>query len=37
VRAHPQQVDDETSDKVLIATIADPEGNAITLVEQRRG
>jgi glyoxylase I family protein len=33
----PSAIDDETSDKVLIATIADPEGNAITLVEQRRG
>jgi predicted enzyme related to lactoylglutathione lyase len=30
-------VDDTTSDRVLIATIADPEGNAITLVEQRGG
>jgi predicted enzyme related to lactoylglutathione lyase len=30
-------VDATTSDKVLIATIADPEGNAITLVEQRPG
>jgi len=29
-------LDDQTSDKVLIATIADPEGNTITLVEQRR-
>jgi predicted enzyme related to lactoylglutathione lyase len=28
-------LDDTTSDKVLIATTADPEGNAITLVEQR--
>lgn len=27
-------LDDKTSDKVLIAT--DPEGNAITLVEQRQ-
>ena len=33
----PSAVDDATSDKVLIATIADPEGNAITLVEQRPG
>lgn len=33
----PSPVDDTTSDKVLIATVADPEGNAITLVEQRRG
>jgi hypothetical protein len=28
-------LDDTTSDKVLIATASDPEGNAITLVEQR--
>lgn len=28
-------LDDTTSDKGLIATTADPEGNAITLVEQR--
>ncbi|MGH2963064.1 MAG: hypothetical protein ACRDL3_12855 [Solirubrobacterales bacterium] len=28
-------LDDTTSDKVLIAMTADPEGNAITLVEQR--
>jgi hypothetical protein len=28
-------LDDATSDKVLIATPTDPEGNAITLVEQR--
>jgi predicted enzyme related to lactoylglutathione lyase len=28
-------LDDTTSDKVLIATATDPEGNAITLVEQR--
>jgi predicted enzyme related to lactoylglutathione lyase len=28
-------VDDTTSDKVLFATSSDPEGNAITLVEQR--
>jgi hypothetical protein len=28
-------LDDTTSDRVLIATTADPEGNAITLVEQR--
>jgi hypothetical protein len=26
---------DSTSDKVLIASTADPDGNAITLVEQR--
>jgi predicted enzyme related to lactoylglutathione lyase len=29
------QVDDTTSEKMLIATTTDPEGNAITLVEQR--
>jgi len=28
-------LDDTTSDKVLIAATTDPEGNAITLVEQR--
>ncbi len=28
-------LDDTTSEKVLIATTTDPEGNAITLVEQR--
>jgi hypothetical protein len=28
-------LDDATSDNVLIATATDPEGNAITLVEQR--
>jgi predicted enzyme related to lactoylglutathione lyase len=28
-------LDDKTSEKVLIATTTDPEGNAITLVEQR--
>jgi catechol-2,3-dioxygenase len=28
-------MDDTTSDKVLFATVTDPEGNAITLVEQR--
>lgn len=33
----PSAIEDTTSDKALIATIADPEGNAITLVEQRRG
>jgi predicted enzyme related to lactoylglutathione lyase len=32
----PSAIDDETSDKVRIATIADSEGNPITLVEQRR-
>lgn len=31
----PGSMDDTTSDKVLFATITDPEGNAITLVEQR--
>jgi predicted enzyme related to lactoylglutathione lyase len=31
----PGDLDDTTSDKVLIAAISDPEGNAITLVEQR--
>lgn len=31
----PGDLDDTTSDKVLIATVTDPEGNAITLVEQR--
>jgi hypothetical protein len=28
-------LDDTTSEKVLITTAIDPEGNAITLVEQR--
>ena len=28
-------MEDTTSDKVLFATATDPEGNAITLVEQR--
>jgi glyoxylase I family protein len=28
-------LDDTTSDKVLIATATDPEGNEITLVQQR--
>ena len=31
----PGAIDDTTSDKVLFATIADPEGNTITLVEER--
>jgi predicted enzyme related to lactoylglutathione lyase len=31
----PGAMDDTTSDKVLFATVTDPEGNAITLVEQR--
>ena len=29
------ELDDTTSDKVLIATTTDPEGNEITLVQQR--
>jgi hypothetical protein len=28
-------VDDTTSDKVLFATVTDPDGNAIKLVEER--
>jgi predicted enzyme related to lactoylglutathione lyase len=31
----PGAIDDTTSDKVLIASISDPEGNAITLVQPR--
>ena len=31
----PDAMDDTTSGKVLFATITDPEGNTITLVEQR--
>jgi catechol 2,3-dioxygenase-like lactoylglutathione lyase family enzyme len=31
----PGPIDDTTSDSVLFAAIADPEGNTITLVEQR--
>jgi predicted enzyme related to lactoylglutathione lyase len=31
----PGAMDDTTSDKVMFATVTDPEGNAITLVEQR--
>jgi predicted enzyme related to lactoylglutathione lyase len=31
----PGTMDDTTSDKVLFATVTDPDGNAITLVEQR--
>jgi hypothetical protein len=31
----PDAMDDTTSDTVLFATVTDPEGNAITLVEQR--
>jgi predicted enzyme related to lactoylglutathione lyase len=30
-------VDDSTSDKVLFATVTDPDGNAITIVEVREG
>jgi catechol 2,3-dioxygenase-like lactoylglutathione lyase family enzyme len=32
----PGAIDDTTSDKVMFAAIADPEGNTITLVEERR-
>lgn len=31
----PGPVDDRTSSKFLIATVDDPDGNRITLVEQR--
>lgn len=31
----PGAMDDTTSDKVLFATVTDPEGNTINLVEQR--
>jgi glyoxylase I family protein len=31
----PGELDDTTSDKVLIAATTDPDGNAITLVQQR--
>jgi hypothetical protein len=31
----PGTMDDTTSDKVMFATVMDPDGNAITLVEQR--
>ena len=31
----PGPIDETTSDKVLFATVTDPEGNTITLVEQR--
>jgi predicted enzyme related to lactoylglutathione lyase len=31
----PGAMDETTSDKVRFATVTDPEGNAITLVEQR--
>jgi catechol 2,3-dioxygenase-like lactoylglutathione lyase family enzyme len=31
----PGPIDDTTSDTVLFAALADPEGNTITLVEQR--
>jgi predicted enzyme related to lactoylglutathione lyase len=34
-RLDPGAMDDTTSDKVLFATVTDPEGNAITLVEPR--
>lgn len=30
-------LDDTTSDKVLFATVADPDGNAVTVVEVRAG
>jgi catechol 2,3-dioxygenase-like lactoylglutathione lyase family enzyme len=30
-----EPIDDTTSDKVLFVTVADPDGNAVTLVEQR--
>jgi predicted enzyme related to lactoylglutathione lyase len=37
-RAGPTvRVDDSTSDKVLFATVLDPDGNAITVVEVREG
>jgi predicted enzyme related to lactoylglutathione lyase len=32
----PDAIDDATSDKVLFAQLTDPDGSAITLVEQRR-
>jgi catechol 2,3-dioxygenase-like lactoylglutathione lyase family enzyme len=31
----PGPIDDQTSEKLLFATIADPEGNTITFVEER--
>jgi catechol 2,3-dioxygenase-like lactoylglutathione lyase family enzyme len=31
----PDAIDDTTSDKVLFARIADPEGNGITIIERR--
>lgn len=31
----PGAMDDTTSDVVLFATVSDPEGNAITLIEER--
>lgn len=31
------ELDDSTSDKVLFATVTDPDGNAITIVEVREG
>ena len=30
-----EPIDDTTSDKVLFVTVTDPDGNAVTLVEQR--
>lgn len=34
-RVAPDAADDQTSDKVLFATVTHPEGNTITLVEER--
>ena len=31
------KLDDTTSDKVLFATVTDPDGNAVTVVEVREG
>jgi hypothetical protein len=31
------KLDDTTSDKVLFATVADPDGNGVTVVEVREG
>ena len=31
------ELDDSTSDKVLFASVTDPDGNAITIVEVREG
>lgn len=37
-RGGPQaQLDDTSSDKVLFATVTDPDGNAVTIVEVRAG